>query len=104
MLRWTLFPFLSIAFASHVGAQRPADASGDVRVGNVTRTYLVHKPSCLPPAGGYPVMLAFHGGGGRAAKMVSPMKLDPLADANGVIVVYPDGIDGHWNDGRSSII
>jgi polyhydroxybutyrate depolymerase len=29
--------------------------------------------------------------------------LDRVADARGVIVIYPDGVDRHWNDGRSTI-
>lgn len=101
-LRRALF-FASVAFASHASAQGPSDQSGELRVGTATRTYLMHNPSRRPPDGGYRVILAFHGGGGRGAKMVSLMKLDPLADANGIIVIYPDGVDGHWNDGRSSI-
>jgi polyhydroxybutyrate depolymerase len=101
-LRRALF-LASVAFASHIGAQGLADQSGELRVGAVTRSYLMHTPSRRPPDGGYRVILAFHGGGGRGAKMVNLMKLDPLADANGIIVVYPDGLGGHWNDGRSSI-
>jgi polyhydroxybutyrate depolymerase len=101
-LRWALF-LSSVALTSHVNGQVPADHSGELTVGNVTRTYLTHLPNRRPPSGGYPVILAFHGGGGRGAKMVKLMKLDPLADANGFIVVYPDALDGHWNDGRSSI-
>lgn len=98
-LRRALF-LASVTVASQVSAQGPVDPSGEVRVGTVTRTYLMHTPDRRPPQGGYPIILAFHGGGGRGAKMVSLMKLDPLADANGIIVIYPDGVDGHWNDGR----
>ena len=34
------------------------------------RTYLVHLPESPPPAAGWPVVLAFHGGGTNAEAMV----------------------------------
>lgn len=99
-----LFVFASFVSVAPVMAR---DSSGEVArqidVGGVTRSYLVHRPGQPAPRGGYPVVIAFHGGGGNGAKMVKLMKLDPIADARGFIVVYPDGIGGHWNDGRSSI-
>jgi len=69
----------------------------------MARTYLIHVPDGLPPKNGFPVVLAFHGGGGRASKMIGLMRLEPFADARGFIVIYPNGLDRHWNDGRSTI-
>jgi polyhydroxybutyrate depolymerase len=49
------------------------------------------------------VILAFHGGGMQGAGMSRLTHLDMVADARSFIAVYPDGIDKHWNDGRSTI-
>lgn len=67
-------------------------------VGGVERTYLVHVPP-HPPAR-MPLMLVFHGGGGRGRGMVRLAGFDGLADRYGVLVVYPDGLRHQWNDGR----
>jgi len=47
--------------------------------------------------------LVFHGGGGTGEGMARLTGFDALADREGMIVVYPDGIDHHWNDGRQTI-
>ena len=56
-----------------------------------TRTYRVYLPSALP-AGPRPLILAFHGGGGSATHFELTSGFDGMAEANGVIVVYPDGV------------
>ena len=38
-----------------------------------------------------PVVLNFHGGGGNAAAHRDYVRMDPLADREGFIVVYPNG-------------
>ncbi|NNM75239.1 alpha/beta hydrolase family esterase [Enterovirga aerilata] len=86
-----------------VTAGAAADRSGQLQVGDRTRTYVAHVPDGPPPPRGFPVILAFHGGGGDGARMRRLTRLDRLADASGVITVYPDGVGGHWNDGRSTI-
>ena len=67
-------------------------------VGGVLRTYLVHVPANL--LGRVPLVLAFHGHFGTAARMVRITRFDALADADGFVVAYPDGLGGSWNDGR----
>jgi len=49
-----------------------------------------------------PLLIVFHGGAGTAEGMVKLTlgSLNVLADKEGFIVVYPDGIDKKWNDGR----
>jgi len=53
---------------------------------------------------GKPMALLFvlHGGGGSGSSMelLTAGRFNRIADREGVIVVYPDGIDRHWNDGR----
>ncbi len=47
-------------------------------------------------------MLAFHGGGGSASDMSGLTHFNSVADQNDFIVVYPDGYQQHWSDGRGS--
>lgn len=104
--RWALvLALLATACALNGGTTAAGgfgDRAVDLRVDGVQRSYLVHVPRAAPPAG-FPVVLAFHGGGGRARSMIRLTGLDALADRRGFIVAYPDGIDRHWNDGRSTI-
>lgn len=80
-----------------------ADTVGQVQVAGVTRTYAIHLPDGAPPAQGYPLIVALHGGGMQGAAMRKLTQLDAAADARGFIAVYPNGVDKHWNDGRTTI-
>jgi len=65
------------------------------------RSYLLHVPDNLTsPA---PLLLALHGGGGNAAQFERWTKLSQLADREGFLVVYPEGIGHNWNDGRQDV-
>jgi polyhydroxybutyrate depolymerase len=48
-----------------------------------------------------PLLLVFHGGAGDGDKMVR-LGFDELADEHDFVVVYPDGIDSNWSDGRGT--
>ncbi|MEY2588189.1 MAG: polyhydroxybutyrate depolymerase [Acidimicrobiaceae bacterium] len=70
-----------------------------------TRTYHLYVPSTL--TGAAPLLIALHGGTGWGTQFERNSGFDGLAEANGFIVVYPDGIgvgaDGTelrtWNGG-----
>lgn len=81
------------------------DVRGAIEVGGQRRTFLVHLPPSYEQAAALPVMLAFHGGGGTGEGMrkLTLEKFDRLADREGFIVVYPDGLNRHWNDGRPEV-
>jgi polyhydroxybutyrate depolymerase len=68
-----------------------------------TRTYRLYVPQRLQePA---PLLLVLHGGGGSGANMelMTRQGFNRMADRDGAIVVYPDGIARNWNDGRSGV-
>jgi polyhydroxybutyrate depolymerase len=53
-----------------------------------------------------PIVIVLHGGGGTGQGMEELLTLgkwNSLADKNGFAVVYPDGIQKRWNDGREDI-
>ena len=71
-------------------------------VNGLQRTYLIHTPvsDFNHPM---PIVFVLHGGGGTGAKMIKLTYggFNKLADNKGFIVVYPDGFEKNWNDGRS---
>jgi polyhydroxybutyrate depolymerase len=101
---WLCFAAIAtLATTIAVHSAHAADRDGQLTVGGKSRTFSLHIPDAPPPQGGFPVVLAFHGGGGQGANMRRLTGFDAVADRRGFIVVYPDGIDKHWNDGRSTI-
>ncbi|MCG8344351.1 MAG: esterase [Chlorobiales bacterium] len=73
-----------------------------MQVGGIERTYYLH----LPPVYGesarkLPVLLVLHGGGrGDGDEVARWTGFLEIADREGFIAVYPNGIDARWNDGR----
>lgn len=67
------------------------------------RSFVLYQPQGVIPTRGYPLVLAFHGGGMNGQGMEKISLLDQQADQHKFMVIYPDGIDHHWNDGRSTI-
>jgi polyhydroxybutyrate depolymerase len=64
------------------------------------RSWLLH----LPPgeAAGQPLVLALHGGGGTAEGLdaLAEGALTREAARRGYVLVFPEGVDKGWNDGR----
>ena len=69
--------------------------------GGRERTLYIYEPAPKHPAGA--LLFVLHGGGGSAAGMewVTKRGFNGLADRDGAVIVYPDGIGKSWNDGRS---
>lgn len=63
-----------------------------------TRTYSLYVPPMPPPAP--PVLLVLHGSGGDGDRVraLTAGLAEEEADRLGFVVVYPDGVDGSWND------
>lgn len=68
---------------------------------NIERTYRVYIPESYTDEGDpFPLVLVLHGAGGTASGMEQLMGFNELAEVENFIVVYPDGINNGWNDGR----
>jgi polyhydroxybutyrate depolymerase len=78
------------------GAAR--DQFGTFAFGGLNRTYTVHVPPG-PPVG---LVLSLHGGGGTGTGQQGLTDFDAVADASNLLVVYPDGYDKSWADGRGA--
>lgn len=80
---------------SPVSAQDGSTELEVLTVDGLERTYALHVPAELTePA---PVVLVLHGRTGTGAGMERYTGFSDLADSEGFIVVYPDGINGEWN-------
>jgi polyhydroxybutyrate depolymerase len=70
--------------------------------GGVERTSLVYTPRGHAADRPMPLVLVFHGGFGSGARVAGRLGINEIAEREGFIAVYPDGIEAHWNDGRST--
>lgn len=78
------------------------DTAGMLVHDGVTRTFTVHVPPGYDGSAPTPVVLMFHGGGGSADQFQSASsEMDPVADREGFVTVYPDGtgVIQTWNAG-----
>ena len=69
-----------------------------IEAGGVTRTYRYYAPPGAP--GKLPLVFVLHGAGGTAERLAPVVHFEKLPAAKGVLVVYPDGFEKHWNDLR----
>ncbi|MEV8638141.1 PHB depolymerase family esterase [Streptosporangium sp. NPDC051023] len=85
--------------AGEAGTGQPVRKAGTVRgalrSGGVRRSYLLHRPEATTAR--LPLLIALHGRGGDAPGMRHGTRFDREAD--GMLVVYPEGLDHHWDDG-----
>jgi polyhydroxybutyrate depolymerase len=78
----------------------PAQANS-LTHGAEKRRYIVYTPASYPAdtTRKYPVVLNFHGGGMTMAEQMLYTRMNRTADAEGFIVVYPQGLQQDWNVG-----
>jgi len=74
----------------------------EMQAGNFNREYFVHLPSTYREHQVAPVVLVFHGGGGNAQQIAKFSGFNKISEEKGFLVLYPEAIDKHWNDGRES--
>ena len=75
---------------------------GSVSVGGLDRHYYLYEPSSYTGDRPIPLVLAFHGGHTRPQKLASTTNFNQLAETEHFMVVYPEGINRHWQDGRNT--
>jgi len=90
---------LAWLLAASVAAAEPAPVGRTLQVDGVTRTYFLHVPAVLS-RDSIPLVLVFHGGGGNGPGTERLTKFSALADREGFLVAYPEGLGRNWNDGR----
>jgi polyhydroxybutyrate depolymerase len=83
-----------------VPATAPAGEPRTLQAGGETRRYFLYIPSSWHRGRAAPLVLVFHGGGGRASGIAPHTGFSRLAEREGFVVAYPEGVNGRWNDGR----
>ena len=63
------------------------------------RTYRTYVPSGLDRSKPVPLVVMLHGGFGSGSQAEKAYGWDATADANGFVVVFPDGLKKAWNAG-----
>ena len=86
-----------VSFAPWAAA--PAHAA-QFDFGGVPRTYALHVPAGVQRPTGLVVNL--HAAGATGQDQAALTHYDAVADAHGFVVVYPDGVDLSWADGRGA--
>jgi polyhydroxybutyrate depolymerase len=84
--------------ARDVSAASARDLPGTFRSGGMDRTYTLH----IPPGEPVGLVLSLHGAGGTGTGQQGLADFDTVADANNLLVAYPDGYDRSWADGRGA--
>jgi polyhydroxybutyrate depolymerase len=64
---------------------------GRMQWGGIERTYMLRVPRAAQSGQSIPLVIALHGRGGNAARMVHWSALDAKADAEGFLLAAPDG-------------
>lgn len=94
----SLLVFLSII---EIGAQETIFKT--IQHGDLTREYIVYVPAGYDSSVAVPLMFNFHGYTGQAEGHMNNSNMKPVADAEGFILVYPQGAlffgNTHWNVG-----
>lgn len=102
MVKYLLLLLFSINGALAQGIDgKFKESEESMLVDNVKRTYIVHEPTS--GTGQRSLVFILHGNGGTGALMKTVTGFNDIADKNNMIVVYPDGYDQAWNDGRSTV-
>ena len=90
-----------------VGARRMRangrDTSETISVDGRSRTYRLHIPPSYDGNKTVPLVLALHGRLGTGEGQERLGHLDKVSDEHDSIVVYPDGLDRSWADGRGAM-
>lgn len=86
--------------ASGQSARPAAGESRTLQVNGESRRYYLYLPASLHRDHPAPLVLVFHAGGGRARDIAPHTGFSRLAEREGFVVAYPQGLRGRWNDGR----
>ena len=88
---------ISIFYFLIVTSSEAQNINRIITVDGLQRHYIIHLPPSFNSLKKLPVIFALHGGGGTAKGSVPFYNLEPLADKNNFIIVYPDAVNKAWS-------
>ncbi|MEE8519876.1 MAG: PHB depolymerase family esterase [Gemmatimonadota bacterium] len=74
----------------------PGDSRGAFTLDGFDRKYLQHVPPQHDPQQPSPLLIFFHGFQSSGAEFQAITGLDDIADDEGIVVLYPEGVSGSW--------
>ena len=91
------------AIACPLPALSAGDRTQTVRVGSVSRSYVLHLPPSYDSGKPVPLVVDFHASGGSGSLERSTSLYPAVTDAEGVVMAFPTGLSGPmgtaWNIG-----
>jgi polyhydroxybutyrate depolymerase len=75
------------------------DTTTMIMVDGTERSFLVHVPPGYDGTTRVPIVFDFHGLGGNSNQQKNLSRWDDVADTQGFVVVYPQGLENAWNAG-----
>ena len=93
LIRWLVAAAMAAAGPTTATSAQsaPTEERRTLEVDGVERGYLVFLPPSYRPEHPAPLVLVFHGGGGRATGIAPHTGFSLLAEREGFVAVYPDG-------------
>ena len=88
-------------------AELAEEISETIQHENIERTYHIHLPPGFSREKPAPLVFALHGGGGNGQKFdqeTTQGTLTAAADKRGMVLVFPEGINKQWCEGRTEIL
>jgi len=80
-------------------ALAPGDTTRTLEVGGLQRKFIVHVPDSYTGTARVPLVLDFHALGGTGSQEQSSSGYQRVADDEGFLIAFADGIDNAWNIG-----
>ncbi|MBX3228183.1 MAG: dienelactone hydrolase family protein [Labilithrix sp.] len=98
------FAVVLVAVVTSGCRNRPDEGTEEatIDVGGRERSYLYRLPPGhgADPTATWPLAILLHGQLGRGVNMEDQAHASSVADREGFVVIYPDGVDRSWNDYR----
>ncbi len=86
----------------HLDAQPSKQSFEKINIDGTSRTYILYLPTDYSAVKNNSLVIALHGKGGTGLGMERLSGFESIAEKEKFIVVYPNGIDRSWNDGRNT--
>lgn len=82
-------------------APPPRATVRNIKIGATDRTYRLYVPEAVAKRGKpAPLVIVLHGATGHSEQVERYMGFNPVADREGLVVAYPQGVGNVWNDDR----